>query len=275
MRIPTTTLHNGVKMPMLGLGVYKAKEGEEVKRAVKTALEIGYRSIDTAAIYENESGVGEAIREFGIAREELFITTKVWNDEQGYETTLKAFDTSLKKLQMDYVDLYLIHWPIRGKYVDTYRALEKLYEEGKVRAIGVSNFHIHHLEHLLANCHIKPMVNQVELHPMLAQFELRNFCLQEQIQMEAWSPLMRGGEVFEHPVIQEIAKKYGKTPAQVILRWDIQSGVVTIPKSVTPSRIAENFHIFDFSLTEEEVRQIDTLDCNKRSGTNPEKYDTM
>lgn len=275
MHIPTTTLHNGVKMPMLGLGVYKAREGEEVKRAVKTALEIGYRAIDTATIYENESGVGEAIREFGIAREELFITTKVWNDEQGYETTLKAFDTSLKKLQMDYVDLYLIHWPIRGKYVDTYRALEKLYEEGKVRAIGVSNFHIHHLEQLLANCHIKPMVNQVELHPMLAQFELRNFCQQEQIQMEAWSPLMRGGEVFEHPIIKEIAKKYGKTPAQVILRWDIQSSIVTIPKSVTPSRIAENFHIFDFSLTEEEVAQIDTLDCNKRSGTNPEKYDTM
>ncbi|MCM3735928.1 aldo/keto reductase [Bacillus cytotoxicus] len=275
MHIPTTTLHNGVKMPMLGLGVYKAKEGEEVKRAVQAALEIGYRSIDTAAIYENESGVGEAIREFGIAREELFITTKVWNDEQGYETTLKAFNTSLKKLQMDYVDLYLIHWPIHGKYVDTYRALEKLYEEGKVRAIGVSNFHIHHLEQLLANCHIKPMVNQVELHPMLAQFELRNFCQQEQIQMEAWSPLMRGGEVFEHPIIQEIAKKYGKTPAQVILRWDIQSGIVTIPKSVTPSRIAENFNIFDFSLTEEEVAQIDTLDCNKRSGTNPEKYDTM
>ncbi|MDC2863580.1 aldo/keto reductase [Bacillus sp. BP-3] len=275
MHIPTTTLHNGVKMPMLGLGVYKAKEGEEVKRAVQTALEIGYRSIDTAAIYENESGVGEAIREFGIAREELFITTKVWNDEQGYETTLKAFDTSLKKLQMDYVDLYLIHWPIRGKYVDTYRALEKLYEEGKVRAIGVSNFHIHHLKHLLENCQIKPMVNQVELHPMLAQFELRNFCQQEQIQMEAWSPLMRGGEVFEHPVIQEIAKKYGKTPAQVILRWDIQSSIVTIPKSVTPSRIAENFHVFDFSLTEEEMCRIDTLDCNKRSGTNPEKYDTM
>lgn len=275
MYIPTTTLHNGVKMPMIGLGVYKATEGEEVKQAVKTALNIGYRSIDTATVYGNESGVGEAIRESGIAREELFITTKVWNDDQGYETTLQAFENSLNKLQMNYVDLYLIHWPIRGKYIDTYRALEKLYEDGKVRAIGVSNFHQHHLEQLLQNCKIKPMVNQVELHPMLAQVALRDFCQKEQIQMEAWSPLMRGGEVFQHPIIQEIAAKYGKTPAQIILRWDVQSGIVTIPKSVTPSRIEENFTIFDFSLTEEEMKQIDTLDCTKRVGTNPDKYDTI
>ncbi|KEK26033.1 aldo/keto reductase [Bacillus gaemokensis] len=275
MYIPTTTLHNGVTMPMLGLGVYKAKEGEEVKQAIKTALEVGYRSIDTATVYENESGVGEAIRKSGIAREELFITTKVWNDDQGYETTLQAFEKSLQRLQMDYVDLYLIHWPIRGKYIDTYRALEKLYEEGKVRAIGVSNFHQHHLEQLLQNCNVKPMVNQVELHPMLAQFELRDFCQNKQIQMEAWSPLMRGGEVFHHPIIQELAEKYGKTPAQIILRWDVQSGIVTIPKSVTPSRIKENFTIFDFALTEDEIKQIDTLDRNLHVGTNPDKYDTM
>ncbi|WP_242785067.1 aldo/keto reductase [Bacillus cereus] len=275
MHIPTTTLHNGVKMPMIGLGVYKAKEGDEVKQAVKTALEVGYRSIDTATVYENESGVGEAIRESGIPREDLFITTKVWNDDQGYEETLEAFEKSLKKLQMDYVDLYLIHWPVRGKYVDTYRALEKLYEEGKVRAIGVSNFHKHHLELLLQNCKVKPMVNQVELHPMLTQFELRNYCQDEQIQMEAWSPLMRGGEVFQHPIIQAIANKYEKTPAQVILRWDIQSGIVTIPKSVTPSRIKENFTIFDFALTEEEIRQINTLNRDLHVGTNPDKYDTL
>ncbi|WP_242237315.1 aldo/keto reductase [Bacillus cereus group sp. BfR-BA-01316] len=275
MYIPTTTLHNGVKMPMIGLGVYKAKEGDEVKQAVKTALEVGYRSIDTATVYENESGVGEAIRESGISREDLFITTKVWNDDQGYKETLRAFEKSLKKLQMDYVDLYLIHWPIRGKYVDTYRALEKLYEEGKVRAIVVSNFHKHHLELLLPNCKVKPMVNQVELHPMLAQFELRDFCQGEQIQMEAWSPLMRGGEVFQHPIIQAISKKYEKSPAQVILRWDIQSGIVTIPKSVTPSRIKENFTIFDFSLTEEEMDQINTLNRNLHVGTNPDKYDTL
>ncbi|OPD51798.1 aldo/keto reductase [Bacillus thuringiensis] len=275
MHIPTTTLHNGVKMPMIGLGVYKAKEGDEVKQAVKTALEVGYRSIDTATVYENESGVGEAIRESGIPREDIFITTKVWNDDQGYEETLEAFEKSLKKLQMDYVDLYLIHWPVRGKYVDTYRALEKLYEEGKVRAIGVSNFHKHHLELLLSNCKVKPMVNQVELHPMLTQFELRNFCQGEQIQMEAWSPLMRGGEVFQHPIIQAIATKYEKTPAQVILRWDIQSGIVTIPKSVTPSRIKENFTIFDFALNEEEIRQINTLNRDLHVGTNPDKYDTL
>lgn len=275
VHIPTTTLHNGVKMPMIGLGVYKAKEGDEVKQAVKTALEVGYRSIDTATVYENESGVGEAIRESGIPREDLFITTKVWNDDQGYEETLEAFEKSLKKLQMDYVDLYLIHWPVRGKYVDTYRALEKLYEEGKVRAIGVSNFHKHHLELLLPNCKVKPMVNQVELHPMLTQFELCNYCQDEQIQMEAWSPLMRGGEVFQHPIIQAIANKYEKTPAQVILRWDIQSGIVTIPKSVTPSRIKENFTIFDFALTEEEIRQINTLNRDLHVGTNPDKYDTL
>ncbi|CAM4041451.1 glyoxal reductase [Bacillus manliponensis] len=275
MNSPITTLTNGVKMPMFGLGVYKAKEGEEVKRAVRTALQVGYRSIDTATIYENESGVGEAIRESGIPREELFITTKVWNDDQGYEETLIAFEKSLQQLGMNYVDLYLIHWPVRGKYVDTYRALEKLYEEGKVRAIGVSNFHIHHLEHLLANCNITPMVNQVELHPMLTQHELREYCKRKGIQIEAWSPLMRGGEVFEHEIIQSIAKKYGKTPAQVILRWEVQSGIVTIPKSVTPSRIEENFDVFDFSLTEEELSQIETMNCGRRVGTNPDKYDEM
>jgi diketogulonate reductase-like aldo/keto reductase len=271
----TTTLSNGVKMPWLGLGVYKAQEGEEVKRAVRAALEIGYRAIDTAAIYGNEEGVGEAIRETGIPREELFITTKVWNDDQGYESTLAAFETSLRKLQMEYVDLYLVHWPVRGKFEETYRALETLYEDGRVRAIGVSNFHIHHLEALLNGCKIMPMVNQVELHPMLSQVELRNFCREKGIQMEAWSPLMKGGEVFQHPIIQELSQKYGKTPAQIILRWDIQSGIVTIPKSVTPARIKENSDIFDFTISHEDMKKIDSLNENKRVGTNPEKYDTL
>ncbi|MBR2516491.1 aldo/keto reductase, partial [Geobacillus sp.] len=259
------TLHNGVKMPWVGLGVYKVKEGEEVKSTVRTALEIGYRHIDTAAFYENEEGVGQAIRESGIPREQVFVTTKVWNTDQGYETTLKAFDASLKKLGFDYVDLYLVHWPVKGKYKETYKALEKLYKDGYVRAIGVSNFQIHHLQDVLADCEIKPMVNQVEYHPRLTQKELLTFCRENGIQLEAWSPLMRG-EILTEPTIVEIGKKYGKTPAQVVLRWDLQHGVVTIPKSVTPARIKENADIFDFSLTDEEMKQIDALNLNKRVG---------
>ncbi|MGG3006876.1 aldo/keto reductase [Geobacillus stearothermophilus] len=265
------TLHNGVKMPWVGLGVYKVKEGEEVRSAVRTALEIGYRHVDTAAFYENEEGVGQAIRESGIPREQVFVTTKVWNTDQGYETTLKAFDKSLKKLGFDYVDLYLVHWPVKGKYKETYKALEKLYKDGYVRAIGVSNFQIHHLQDVLADCEIKPMVNQVEYHPRLTQKELLTFCRENGIQLEAWSPLMRG-EILTEPTIVEIGKKYGKTPAQVVLRWDLQHGVVTIPKSVTPARIKENADIFDFSLTDEEMKQIDALNLNKRVGPDPDNF---
>ncbi|OKO90109.1 aldo/keto reductase [Geobacillus proteiniphilus] len=265
------TLHNGVKMPWVGLGVYKVKEGEEVRSAVRTALEIGYRHVDTAAFYENEEGVGQAIRESGIPREQVFVTTKVWNTDQGYETTLKAFDKSLKKLGFDYVDLYLVHWPVKGKYKETYKALEKLYKDGYVRAIGVSNFHIHHLQDVLAECEIKPMVNQVEYHPRLTQKELLTFCRENGIQLEAWSPLMRG-EILSEPTIVDIGRKYGKTPAQVVLRWDLQHGVVTIPKSVTPARIKENADIFDFSLTDEEMKQIDALNLNKRVGPDPDNF---
>ncbi|NNV06733.1 aldo/keto reductase [Geobacillus sp. C56-T2] len=264
-------LHNGVRMPWVGLGVYKVKEGEEVKSAVRTALEMGYRHIDTAAFYENEEGVGQAIRESGIPREQVFVTTKVWNTDQGYETTLKAFDTSLKKLGFDYVDLYLVHWPVKGKYKETYKALEKLYKDGYVRAIGVSNFQIHHLQDVLADCEIKPMVNQVEYHPRLTQKELHAFCRENGIQLEAWSPLMRG-EILNEPTIMEIGKKYGKTPAQVVLRWDLQNGVVTIPKSVTPARIKENADLFDFSLTDEEMKRIDALNLNKRIGPDPDNF---
>ncbi|KAF0996218.1 aldo/keto reductase [Geobacillus sp. TFV-3] len=264
-------LHNGVKMPWVGLGVYKVKEGEEVRSAVRTALEIGYRHVDTAAFYENEEGVGQAIRESGIPREQVFVTTKVWNTDQGYETTLKAFDRSLKKLGFDYVDLYLVHWPVKGKYKETYRALEKLYKDGYVRAIGVSNFHVHHLQDVLADCEIKPMVNQVEYHPRLTQKELHAFCQENGIQLEAWSPLMRG-EILSEPTIVDIGRKYGKTPAQVVLRWDLQHGVVTIPKSVTPARIKENADIFDFSLTDEEMKLIDALNLNKRVGPDPDNF---
>ncbi|MGG3161015.1 aldo/keto reductase [Geobacillus stearothermophilus] len=264
-------LHNGVKMPWVGLGVYKVKEGDEVKSAVRTALEVGYRHVDTAAFYENEEGVGQAIRESGIPREQVFVTTKVWNTDQGYETTLKAFDASLKKLGFDYVDLYLVHWPVKGKYKETYKALEKLYKDGYVRAIGVSNFQIHHLQDVMADCEIKPMVNQVEYHPRLTQKELQAFCRENGIQLEAWSPLMRG-EILTEPTIVEIGKKYGKTPAQVVLRWDLQHGVVTIPKSVTPARIKENANLFDFSLTAEEMKQIDALNLNKRIGADPDNF---
>ncbi|AKS38589.1 glyoxal reductase [Anoxybacillus gonensis] len=267
------TLHNGVRMPWLGLGVYKVQEGEEVIRSVRTALEIGYRHIDTAAFYENEEGVGQAIRESGIRREEIFVTTKVWNSDQGYESTLKAFHTSLKKLGFDYIDLYLVHWPVKEKYKETYKALEKLYKDGFVRAIGVSNFQIHHLEDIFADCEIKPMVNQVEFHPRLTQKELLAFCKQHQIQLEAWSPLMRGGELLNEPTLVDIAQKYNKTPAQVILRWDLQHEVVTIPKSVTPQRIAQNANIFDFTLTKEEMDAIDALNENRRIGPDPDHFD--
>jgi methylglyoxal/glyoxal reductase len=262
-------LNNGVKMPALGLGVYKVEDGETVIQAVKTAIEIGYKSIDTASYYDNERGVGEAVRESGIPREELFITSKVWNDQQGYDSTLKAFDESLEKLGMDYLDLYLVHWPVSGKFKETYRALEKLYEEGRVRAIGVSNFHIHHLEDLLSSCKVKPAVNQVEYHPHLAQLELKAFCEKEHIQLEAWSPLKRG-RLLDEPTLKEIGKKYGKSVAQVILRWDIQNHVVTIPKSINAERIRENADIFDFVLTAEEIMRIDELNINERLGSNPD-----
>ena len=259
------TLHNGVKMPWLGLGVWMAADGEEVQRAVRWAIEIGYRHIDTAAVYRNEVGVGQAIKDSGIARDELFVTTKVWNADQGYETTLAAFDESMKKLQLDYLDLYLIHWAVPGKYLETWRALEKLYRDGRVRAIGVANFMPEHLQDVMDHSEVKPMVDQVEFHPLLTQRPLLEFCRANQIQLEAWSPLFRGGEVLSGPAIVEIAKTHGKTPAQVILRWDLQQGVITIPKSVHKERIQENSEVFDFTLSAEEMDRIAALDANRRA----------
>jgi diketogulonate reductase-like aldo/keto reductase len=267
----STVLHNGVEMPWFGLGVYQAKEGEEVEFAVKTAIAVGYRSIDTAAIYENEKGVGKAVKESGVPREELFITTKVWNSRQGYESTLAAFEESRKKLELEYLDLYLIHWPVKGKYKETWKALEKLYKDGWVRAIGVSNFQVHHLEDLLADCEIVPMVNQVEYHPLLTQKELHSFCREQKIQLEAWSPLMRG-EVLKHPTVTELAAKYQKTPAQIVLRWDLQNEVVTIPKSVHEHRIRENANIFDFEISREDMERLDGLNQNKRIGPDPDNF---
>jgi methylglyoxal/glyoxal reductase len=272
----TTTLHNGVKMPWVGLGVFKVEDGEQVVDSVKTALEVGYRSIDTAAIYGNEEGVGKAIAESNVPREELFITTKVWNSHHGYEATLKAFDVSMEKLGLDYIDLFLIHWPLpfQGKYVETWRALEKLYKDGRVRAIGVSNFKVHHLEEIIANCEIVPMVNQVEYHPRFNQRELHNFCKKHGIQLEAWSPLMQGG-MLEEPTLVGIAKKYNKSTAQIIIRWDIQTGVVTIPKSVKPHRIAENADVFDFELTQEDMDKIDALNQDKRMFADPDEFNRV
>ena len=272
----TTTLHNGVKMPWLGLGVFQVQDGEEVVSSVKAALEAGYRSIDTAAIYGNEEGVGRAIAESGVPREELFITTKVWNANHGYEATLAAFDESLKKLGLDYLDLYLIHWPLpsSGKYVETWKALEKVYQDGRVRAIGVSNFQIHHLEDILANCEIKPMVNQVEYHPRFNQRELHDFCKKHGIQLEAWSPLMQGGLLDESSLV-EIAAKYKKSTAQIIIRWDLQTVVVTIPKSVKSHRIVENADVFDFELSQEDMDKINALNQDQRMFADPDDFNRV
>lgn len=272
----TTTLHNGVKMPWFGLGVFKVEEGPDLVNAVKTAIKHGYRSIDTAAIYGNEEGVGQGIREglkeAGISREELFVTSKVWNDDLGYESTLAAYETSLKKLGLDYLDLYLIHWPVEGKYKDAWRALESLYKDGRVKAIGMSNFQIHHLEDLMKDAEVKPMINQVECHPRLTQKDLKSFCQEHGIQLEAWSPLMQG-QLLDNPELKEIANKHDKSIAQIILRWDLQNGIVTIPKSTKEHRIVENASIFDFELTAEDMEQIDSLNQDYRVGPDPDNFD--
>lgn len=269
-------LNNGVEMPWFGLGVFKVEDGPELVEAVKSAIKAGYRSIDTAAIYGNEKAVGEGIRagikEAGISREDLFITSKVWNSDQGYETTLAAYEESLKKLELDYLDLFLVHWPVEGKYKETWRALETLYKEERVRAIGVSNFQIHHLQDVMKDAEIKPMINQVEYHPRLTQKELQAFCKEQGIQMEAWSPLMQG-QLLDNDALQVIAEKHGKTTAQVILRWDLQNGVITIPKSTKEHRIIANANVFNFELTKEDMEKIDALNQNHRVGPDPDNFD--
>ncbi|WP_462317870.1 aldo/keto reductase [Marinilabilia sp.] len=264
----TVELSNGVQMPYLGLGVFQTPN-DQIKEAVHAALDYGYRHIDTAAFYNNEDGLGKAIRAHSLPRKEIFITSKVWNTDQGYDSTIDAFNTSLEKLQTDYLDLYLVHWPVKGKYKETWRALEDLYEEGRVRAIGVSNFMQHHLEDLMHSAKIMPMVNQVEFHPHLIQQDLVDFCKKNKIQYEAWSPLMQG-KVFEIDLFRELSEKYNKSIAQIVIRWDLQKGVVTIPKSVNKERIEANADVFDFEISEEDMARIDQLDCDGRIGPHPD-----
>lgn len=265
------TLHNGVQMPYLGLGTYQSDNDQEVVNAVKSALEIGYRHIDTAAIYKNEEGVGKGIRESGIDRKEIFLVSKVWNEDQGYDETLKAFDASLKRLGVDYLDLYLIHWPVSGKYKETWRALEYLYAQKKIKAIGVSNFLKHHLEDILQDCKVVPMVNQMEFHPHLVQQDLIDFCADKGIQYESWSPFMQG-KVFELDICADLARKYNKSVAQIILRYNLQKGIVAIPKSVHAKRIAANAEIFDFELSSEDISFLDGLETGERIGPDPDNF---
>ncbi len=267
-----TTLNNGIKMPWLGFGVFKVPEGEVVENAVKSALETGYRHIDTAALYGNERGVGKAIRASGVPREDIFLTTKVWNDDQRKQRIHVAFEESLNRLDTDYVDLYLIHWPVKGFYQQTWKSMEEIYKSGKTKSIGISNFLVHHIEDILGDCQIAPAVNQVEFHPFLRQPELLKFCQSKNIQLEAWAPLIQGGFAGVRD-FEQIAEKYHKSPAQVILRWDLQHQVVTIPKSTNPKRIAENAAIFDFELSAEDMQKIDQLDKGNRVGPDPDHFD--
>ncbi|MFF8960657.1 aldo/keto reductase [Streptomyces sp. NPDC014894] len=275
-KVPSITLNNGVAMPQLGFGVWQVPD-DEAAQAVATALEAGYRSIDTAAIYENETGTGRAIAASGVPREDLFVTTKLWNDSQGYDATLRAFDASLGKLGLDRVDLYLIHWPMpsRDEYVDTYRAFEKILSDGRAGAIGVSNFLPEHLERLIGETSVVPAVNQIELHPQLQQSASRAFHAEHGIVTEAWSPLGQGRGLLEVPTVIAIARKHGRTPAQAVLRWHLQLGHVVIPKSVTPSRIRENLDVFDFELDADDLAALAALDEGKRLGPDPAVFDVV
>ena len=264
-------LNNGYPMPKIGLGVYKITDNE-MATAIESALEVGYRAFDTAYLYDNEVALGRVLKQSEIARDSLFITSKLWNDYQGFESTLKQFNQSLERLGTDYLDLYLIHWPCAEDdlFIESYKALEQLYEEGKVRAIGVCNFTKEHLEKLMDATDIVPAVNQVEVHPYFNQQQLQDFCDDNDIAVTAWMPLMRNRGLLDDPVIVEIAKRYNKTPAQVVLRWHLAHNRLIIPKSKTPERIEENFNIFDFNLEATDIAEIDALNRNDRQGHDPD-----
>ncbi|HZG05758.1 MAG TPA: aldo/keto reductase [Streptomyces sp.] len=269
--VPNIILNNGVRMPQLGLGVWQVPD-EEATTVVGHAFASGYRSVDTASAYQNERGTGKAIAASGLPREEIFVTTKLWNNRQGYDSALRSFDASLERLGLEYVDLYLIHWPAPGqdKYVETWKAFEKIYADGRAKAIGVSNFKPTHLRRLMEETEIVPAVNQIELHPWFQQAESRAFHAEHGIATEAWSPLGQGRGLLDEPVIGTIARRHGRTPAQIVLRWHIQLGNVVIPKSVTPSRIEENIGVFDFVLDEDEMAQLASLDRGTRLGADPD-----
>ncbi|AYU81587.1 PGFS1 / prostaglandin f synthase [Leishmania donovani] len=266
------TLGNGVQVPQLGIGTWEAKNGNEVVQNIKWAINAGYRHIDTAHYYKNEKGVGQGISECGVPRSDIFVTTKLWNYDHGYESALAAFEQSRQALGVEYVDLYLIHWPGPNRsYIETWRAFEKLYEMKKVRAIGVSNFEPHHLDDLLANCTVPPMVNQVEMHPHFQQKALRAYCAEKNIAVTAWRPLGKGALLTE-PQLVELAEKHKRSAAQVIIRWLIQLGVIAIPKSSHEERIKQNFDVFDFELSPEDMRRLESMDKNSRIGPSPETF---
>lgn len=264
----TVKLNNGVELPRLGLGVFRAPRGEVTRQAVLAALAAGYRHIDTARIYGNERDVGAAVRGSGLPREDIFVTTKLWNEDQGYDSALRACERSLKDLGLEYVDLYLVHWPVPGRRLESWRALEKLLAEGKCRAIGVSNFLEHHLDELLGKARVVPAVNQVEQHPFLYQPALLRYCADKGIAVEAYSPLTKGLRLGD-PRVVELARKYGKSPAQVLIRWCLEHGLVVIPKSVHAERIRENASVFDFSLSPEDLRRLDGLNEDLYTGWDP------
>ena len=271
--LSTKKLNNGIEIPYLGLGVFRSEDGEETYNAVRWALDAGYRHIDTAKIYGNEASVGRAIADSGVAREEIFLTTKLWNEDMRQGRQLQAFQESLDLLLTDYVDLYLIHWPVKGKYVESWKAMEEIYASGRAKAVGVSNFHQHHLEDIAAVSDLVPAVNQIECHPRLSQEPLRAYCESKGIAFEAWSPL--GGSI--NPLVKEdafiaIGKKYGKSAAQVILRWDLQRDIITIPKSVHQNYIQQNAQIFDFELSAEDMAAIDAMNRNERVGGDPDNF---